>query len=197
MFGARASVALALACALLPAFPRPVAADAPVPLDYKAYDGWSAIRTPKLSDDGTHLAYALTPQDGDPTLGVRGRRPLRRLHARCAQKGRRRGEEGQESREGPAQERARDPRPRRNEARRDRRQRQDDRRRQGRRRDDRVPRRAVAGAERLARAGRRRVAGRVGETERAAQGRTVAAGARRRDARAGRERLARALALAV
>jgi len=71
MFGARASVALALACALLPAFPRPVAADAPVPLDYKAYDGWSAIRTPKLSDDGTHLAYALTPQDGDPTLVVR------------------------------------------------------------------------------------------------------------------------------
>ncbi|MEA2719217.1 MAG: hypothetical protein QOJ39_1081, partial [Candidatus Eremiobacteraeota bacterium] len=71
MFGARASVALALACALLPAFPRAVAADAPVPLDYKAYDGWSAIRTPKLSDDGKHLAYALTPQDGDPTLVVR------------------------------------------------------------------------------------------------------------------------------
>ena len=71
MFGARASVALALACALLPAFPRPVAADAPVPLDYKAYDGWSAIRTPRLSDDGKHLAYALTPQDGDPTLVVR------------------------------------------------------------------------------------------------------------------------------
>ena len=42
MFGARASVALALACALLPSFPRPVAADALVPLDYKAYDGWSA-----------------------------------------------------------------------------------------------------------------------------------------------------------
>ncbi|MDB5070013.1 MAG: Peptidase prolyl oligopeptidase active site domain protein [Candidatus Eremiobacteraeota bacterium] len=71
MFGARASVALALACALLPAIPRPVAADSPVPLDYKAYDGWSAIRTPKLSDDGKHLAYALTPQDGDPTLVVR------------------------------------------------------------------------------------------------------------------------------
>jgi dipeptidyl aminopeptidase/acylaminoacyl peptidase len=71
MFGARASVALALACALLPAFPRPVAADSPVPLDYKAYDGWNAIRTPKLSDDGKHLVYALTPQDGDPTLVVR------------------------------------------------------------------------------------------------------------------------------
>jgi len=71
MFGARASVALALACALLPAFPRPVAADAPVPVDYKAYDGWSAIRTPRVSDDGRHLAYALTPQDGDPTLVVR------------------------------------------------------------------------------------------------------------------------------
>ena len=71
MFGARAFVALALTCALLPAFPRPVAADAPVPLDYKAYDGWNAIRTPKVSDDGRRLAYALTPQDGDPTLVVR------------------------------------------------------------------------------------------------------------------------------
>ncbi len=71
MFGARPSVALALACALLPAVPRPVAADAPVPLDYKAYDGWSRILTPKLSDDGRKLAYALTPQDGDPTVVVR------------------------------------------------------------------------------------------------------------------------------
>ena len=71
MFGARASVALALTCVLLPAFPRPVAADAPAPLDYKAYDGWNRILTPKLSDDGHKLAYALTPQDGDPTLVVR------------------------------------------------------------------------------------------------------------------------------
>src|ERR1700738_2219357 len=71
MFGARSSVALALLCAALSAFPRGVAADAPVPLDYKAYDGWNAIRTPKLSDDGRRLAYALTPQDGDPTLVVR------------------------------------------------------------------------------------------------------------------------------
>ena len=71
MFGARTFVALALACALVPASPSRVAADAPVPLDYKAYDGWSSIRTPKVSDDGKHLAYALTPQDGDPTLVVR------------------------------------------------------------------------------------------------------------------------------
>lgn len=71
MFGVRASVAFALACALLPGVPRPVAADAPVPLGYKAYDGWNAIRTPKLSDDGRRLAHALTPEDGDPTLVVR------------------------------------------------------------------------------------------------------------------------------
>ncbi|HEY0395073.1 MAG TPA: prolyl oligopeptidase family serine peptidase [Candidatus Elarobacter sp.] len=71
MFRARGFVAFALACALVPAIPRPVAADAPVPLDYKAYDGWNSIRTPKISDDGKHLAYALTPQDGDPTLVVR------------------------------------------------------------------------------------------------------------------------------
>ncbi|MBV8749825.1 MAG: hypothetical protein JO103_08935 [Candidatus Eremiobacteraeota bacterium] len=71
MFGARPSVALALVCALLPAFPRPVAADVPVPLDYKAYDGWNAIRTPVVSDDGRRLAYALTPEDGDPSVIVR------------------------------------------------------------------------------------------------------------------------------
>jgi hypothetical protein len=71
MFGARPSVALALACALLPLFGPVAVAEGPVPLDYKAYDGWSAIRTPKLSDDGKQLAYALTPEDGDPTLVVR------------------------------------------------------------------------------------------------------------------------------
>ncbi len=72
MFRARSSFAAALVCALLAsALPHPVAADAPAPLDYKAYDGWNAIRTPRLSDDGRRLAYALTPQDGDPTLVVR------------------------------------------------------------------------------------------------------------------------------
>ncbi|BDE07375.1 hypothetical protein WPS_26510 [Vulcanimicrobium alpinum] len=72
MFGARATLALALACTLLPTVPRTAAAAAlPPPLDYRAYDGWNAIRTPVLSDDGTHLAYALTPEDGDPTLVVR------------------------------------------------------------------------------------------------------------------------------
>src|SRR4030081_2238516 len=71
MSGTRAFVALALACALLPAVPRPADADAPVPLDYKAYDGWNRIVGPKLSDDGRKLAYALTPEDGDPVLVVR------------------------------------------------------------------------------------------------------------------------------
>jgi dienelactone hydrolase len=71
MFGARAGVAFALACALLPIVPQPVDAVATVPLDYKAYDGWSAVRTPKISDDGRRLAYALTPEDGDPMLVVR------------------------------------------------------------------------------------------------------------------------------
>ncbi|HEX3465978.1 MAG TPA: prolyl oligopeptidase family serine peptidase [Candidatus Elarobacter sp.] len=71
MIGARAFVALGLVCSLLPASARSVAADAPAPLDYKAYDGWNAIRTPKISDDGKHFAYALTPEDGDPMLVVR------------------------------------------------------------------------------------------------------------------------------
>jgi dipeptidyl aminopeptidase/acylaminoacyl peptidase len=85
MFGARRSIALALACALLTAFPDSAAADAPVPLDYKAYDGWNAVGVsritedgqhfapgiPRISDDGKHFAYPLRPQDGDPTLVVR------------------------------------------------------------------------------------------------------------------------------
>jgi len=71
MFGARSCVAFALACALLPSFPRPAGSATTVPLDYRAYDGWNAVRTPKASDDGRHLAYALTPEDGDPTLVVR------------------------------------------------------------------------------------------------------------------------------
>lgn len=48
-----------------------VGAQGTVPIGYRAYDGWNAIRTPKLADDGSSLAYALTPQDGDPTLVVR------------------------------------------------------------------------------------------------------------------------------
>jgi dipeptidyl aminopeptidase/acylaminoacyl peptidase len=71
MLGVRTMLAGALVCASLPVVPRPVAADAPVPLDYRAYDGWNAIRTPVVSDDGRLLAYALTPEDGDPTLVVR------------------------------------------------------------------------------------------------------------------------------
>jgi dipeptidyl aminopeptidase/acylaminoacyl peptidase len=42
-----------------------------IPLDYKAYDSWNAIRGTKLSADGTWVAYALVPQDGDPTLVIR------------------------------------------------------------------------------------------------------------------------------
>ena len=71
MLRSRAFVALALACSLAPSLPRAAGADAPVPLDYKAYDGWNAIRTPRVSDDGAYFAYALTPEDGDPTLVVR------------------------------------------------------------------------------------------------------------------------------
>jgi len=67
--GARSFVVIALAASMLPAHP-PAAAELR-PLDYKAYDGWNAIATPAISDDGRRLAYALTPEDGDPTLAVR------------------------------------------------------------------------------------------------------------------------------
>jgi dipeptidyl aminopeptidase/acylaminoacyl peptidase len=69
MSGARPALAFVLATALLPG--GLAAADGSRPLDYRAYDGWNAIRAPVLSDDGRYLAYALTPEDGDPTLVVR------------------------------------------------------------------------------------------------------------------------------
>ena len=70
MSGARPFVVIALVLAMLPRFAAS-AAGGPRPLDYKAYDGWNAIATPVISDDGRRLAYALTPEDGDPTLVVR------------------------------------------------------------------------------------------------------------------------------
>jgi dipeptidyl aminopeptidase/acylaminoacyl peptidase len=45
-------------------------ATAKIPLDYKAYDGWKAIRGTVLSNDGRYAAYALEPGDGDPVLIV-------------------------------------------------------------------------------------------------------------------------------
>ncbi|GAC1588711.1 MAG: hypothetical protein NVS3B28_14230 [Candidatus Velthaea sp.] len=49
----------------------PVAAASRKPIDYAVYDGWNALRGVRLSDDGAYLAYAITPQDGDPTLVIR------------------------------------------------------------------------------------------------------------------------------
>ncbi len=48
-----------------------LAQSVPAPLDYKAYDGWTAIRSVAIADDGTSIAYALVPEDGDSTLVVR------------------------------------------------------------------------------------------------------------------------------
>ena len=62
-------VSFALLAAAAPAVGAQTSAK--VPLDYKAYDAWNAIRNVRLSDDGRWLAYALVPQDGDPVLIVR------------------------------------------------------------------------------------------------------------------------------
>jgi dipeptidyl aminopeptidase/acylaminoacyl peptidase len=66
----RSLPALTFVCALVGSI-APSAAGIPVALDYKADDGWNSVRAVALSDDGRYLAYALTPQDGDPTLVVR------------------------------------------------------------------------------------------------------------------------------
>jgi dienelactone hydrolase len=60
--GALASVAAAIG---------PAHAAAKIPLDYKAYDSWNAIRATVLSQDGAWLAYALVPEDGDGSVVVR------------------------------------------------------------------------------------------------------------------------------
>jgi dipeptidyl aminopeptidase/acylaminoacyl peptidase len=41
------------------------------PITHDVYDAWNSIQGTKLSADGTWLAYALTPQDGDGELVVR------------------------------------------------------------------------------------------------------------------------------
>jgi len=48
-----------------------LAQSVPEPLDYKSYDGWNAIRSVVLADDGSAIAYTLVPEDGDATLVVR------------------------------------------------------------------------------------------------------------------------------
>lgn len=51
-----------------------------IPLDYKAYDGWNAIRCVAVSDDGAWVAYALVPQDGDGELIVRNLTTGKEMH---------------------------------------------------------------------------------------------------------------------
>lgn len=66
-FGAFVVLACALACSSATAGAGP---KTKIPLDYRAYDGWNAIRGTAISDDGRYAAYALVPEDGDPTLIV-------------------------------------------------------------------------------------------------------------------------------
>jgi dipeptidyl aminopeptidase/acylaminoacyl peptidase len=61
---------VALACSFAALNSATSAASIKVPLDYRAYDGWNAIRGTVISDDGRYAAYALVPEDGDPTLIV-------------------------------------------------------------------------------------------------------------------------------
>ncbi len=52
----------------------PLAAQQPMakkPVTHDVYDGWKSIQGTKLSRDGTWVAYALVPQDGDGELVVR------------------------------------------------------------------------------------------------------------------------------
>jgi dipeptidyl aminopeptidase/acylaminoacyl peptidase len=65
------ALAFALAGSLVPGSnARAAVATAKIPLDYKAYDGWNAIRGTVFSNDGRYAAYALVPEDGDGRLIV-------------------------------------------------------------------------------------------------------------------------------
>ncbi|MBI3493228.1 MAG: S9 family peptidase [Acidobacteria bacterium] len=51
------------------------------PITHDVYDSWKSIQGTKLSADGTWLAYALTPQDGDSELVVRNLKTNAEIHA--------------------------------------------------------------------------------------------------------------------
>jgi dienelactone hydrolase len=58
-------------CFVLPLGGLSAQAPAKRALTYDAFDGWKSIQGTRVSHDGTWLAYALTPQDGDSELVVR------------------------------------------------------------------------------------------------------------------------------
>lgn len=70
VFWHRAVFALVCTALIATSF-SPVQANAPRPLDYRAYDSWSDARDTTLSPDGSTLTYVVTPEDADPTLVVR------------------------------------------------------------------------------------------------------------------------------
>ncbi len=41
------------------------------PLDHEVYDGWQRIASTSMTDDGSIIAYQITPQEGDAELIVR------------------------------------------------------------------------------------------------------------------------------
>src|SRR5436190_5382393 len=59
-----------LCAAVVPAWAQPGAAQKKV-ITHDVYDSWKSIQGTKISADGTWIAYALTPQEGDGELVVR------------------------------------------------------------------------------------------------------------------------------
>src|SRR6476660_612934 len=59
-----------LCAAVAPAWAQPGAAQKKV-ITHDVYDSWKSIQGTKISADGTWIAYALTPQEGDGELVVR------------------------------------------------------------------------------------------------------------------------------
>jgi dipeptidyl aminopeptidase/acylaminoacyl peptidase len=49
------------------------------PLDHAAYDLWESISGVQLSNDGKHVAYNISPQEGDTTLVVKNIKTLREV----------------------------------------------------------------------------------------------------------------------
>jgi dipeptidyl aminopeptidase/acylaminoacyl peptidase len=64
---------LLLLCGLLVTVSTPVQSQAPVkrPLTHKDYTIWRSIQSPAIAPDGSHVAYAVAPQDGDGEFIVR------------------------------------------------------------------------------------------------------------------------------
>ena len=50
-----------------------------------AYDSWESISNVQVSNDGRHVAYSISPQDGDSTLVIKNINTLKEVNVERGQ----------------------------------------------------------------------------------------------------------------